>query len=224
MKPNWRQLTWATYGLLTVQIGVFLWETLNGGSFNTQTLISAGARLNGLIAQGQWWRLLTPLFVHIGWSHLIINSLTLYFVGIQLERLYGSGRFLIMYLVSGIGGNLFGWAFGNANALAAGASTSLFGLFGIFAALGFIFANNPAVKEWSKQFIVLIVLNLITDLFMGQIDIWGHIGGVISGILLAGLIPVPQQTSNLALSKRLFCGGLLVILALGLSYLGVQRG
>ena len=105
-----RRIPWATFLLLLIQILVFIWETLNGGSLNSNTLIRAGAKLDVLLVQGQWWRLVSPIFVHIGWEHLLINSLTLYFLGMGLEPLYGSGRFLVIYLLSGVGGNLCSFA------------------------------------------------------------------------------------------------------------------
>ncbi|UQS83387.1 rhomboid family intramembrane serine protease [Bombilactobacillus thymidiniphilus] len=192
---NWQKIKnypIATYGLLIIQVLVFLWEQTHGGSYNTQTLIQAGAKVDSFIIAGQWWRLITPIFVHIGWMHILLNSLTLYFVGIHLELMYGKMRFLILYLLSGIGGNLMSFALGNPETISAGASTSLFGLFGVYVALGIVFRGNSGVKQWSNQFLVLIFLNLVTDLFAGNIDIWGHVGGALSGVLLGIVISLPQ--------------------------------
>ncbi|UQS82562.1 rhomboid family intramembrane serine protease [Bombilactobacillus folatiphilus] len=218
-----RELPIMTYLLLIIQILVFAWELFNGGSYNSATLIDAGAKVNQLVQMGQWWRLLTPIFVHIGWSHLLINSLTLYFVGILLERVYGAWRFLLIYLLSGLGGNLMSFAFGSNFSVAAGASTSLFGLFGVFVSLGYFFRTNPALRAWSQQFLILIVFNLVADLFMGQIDIWGHIGGVLSGALLAGIIAVPHQSASLTNKIRLLCiTGVLLLFGV-LYYVGMGR-
>ncbi|NUG67446.1 rhomboid family intramembrane serine protease [Lactobacillus mellis] len=218
-----RQLPWATYTILLIQVIVFGWEILQGGSENISALVAAGAKVNGLVAQGQWWRLITPIFVHIGWQHILINSLTLYFMGQQLEFLYGPLKFIGLYLLSGIGGNLMSFAFGSSASLSAGASTSLFGLFGLYVTLGLIFRKNEVIRQWSQQFLLLIILNLGTDIFMGGIDIWGHIGGALTGCLLGFVISVPQMQNSLSRLGRIISIVILLVLAVVLYQIGVAR-
>ena len=67
-----------TYTLLAVQIAIFLLETINGGSYDTNTLVMYGAKANVLIADGDWWRLISPMCVHIGFTQILINSLMLF--------------------------------------------------------------------------------------------------------------------------------------------------
>ncbi|KJY49159.1 Membrane-associated serine protease [Bombilactobacillus mellis] len=218
-----RQLPWATYTILLLQVIVFGWEILQGGSENISALVAAGAKVNGLVAQGQWWRLITPIFVHIGWQHILINSLTLYFMGQQLEFLYGPLKFIGLYLLSGIGGNLMSFAFGSNTSLSAGASTSLFGLFGLYVTLGLIFRKNEVIRQWSQQFLLLIILNLGTDIFMGGIDIWGHIGGALTGCLLGFVISVPQMQNSLSRLGRIISIVILLVLTVVLYQIGVAR-
>lgn len=218
-----RQLPWVTYTILLIQVIVFGWEILQGGSENISALVAAGAKVNGLVAQGQWWRLITPIFVHIGWQHILINSLTLYFMGQQLEFLYGPLKFIGLYLLSGIGGNLMSFAFGSSASLSAGASTSLFGLFGLYVTLGLIFRKNEVIRQWAQQFLLLIILNLGTDIFMGGIDIWGHIGGALTGCLLGFVISVPQMQNSLSRLGRIISIVILLILAVVLYQIGVAR-
>ena len=218
-----RQLPWATYTILLLQVIVFGWEILQGGSENISALVAAGAKVNGLVAQGQWWRLITPIFVHIGWQHILINSLTLYFMGQQLEFLYGPLKFIGLYLLSGIGGNLMSFAFGSSSSLSAGASTSLFGLFGLYVTLGLIFRKNEVIRQWAQQFLLLIILNLGTDIFMGGIDIWGHIGGALTGCLLGFVISVPQMQNSLSRLGRIISIVILLVLAVVLYQIGVAR-
>ena len=218
-----RQLPWATYTILLIQVIVFGWEILQGGSENISALVAAGAKVNGLVAQGQWWRLITPIFVHIGWQHILINSLTLYFMGQQLEFLYGPLKFIGLYLLSGIGGNLMSFAFGSSASLSAGASTSLFGLFGLYVTLGLIFRKNEVIRQWAQQFLLLIILNLGTDIFMGGIDIWGHIGGALTGCLLGFVISVPQTQNSLSRLGRIISIVILLVLAVVLYQIGVAR-
>lgn len=218
-----RQLPWATYTILLIQVIVFGWEILQGGSENISALVAAGAKVNGLVAQGQWWRLITPIFVHIGWQHILINSLTLYFMGQQLEFLYRPLKFIGLYLLSGIGGNLMSFAFGSSASLSAGASTSLFGLFGLYVTLGLIFRKNEVIRQWAQQFLLLIILNLGTDIFMGGIDIWGHIGGALTGCLLGFVISVPQMQNSLSRLGRIISIVILLVLAVVLYQIGVAR-
>lgn len=218
-----RQLPWATYTILLIQVIVFGWEILQGGSENISALVAAGAKVNGLVAQGQWWRLITPIFVHIGWQHILINSLTLYFMGQQLEFLYGPLKFIGLYLLSGIGGNLMSFAFGSSASLSAGASTSLFGLFGLYVTLGLIFRKNEVIRQWAQQFLLLIILNLGTDIFMGGIDIWGHIGGALTGCLLGFVISVPQAQNSLSRLGRIISIVILLVSAVVLYQIGVAR-
>lgn len=218
-----RQLPWVTYTILLIQVIVFGWEILQGGSENISALVAAGAKVNGLVAQGQWWRLITPIFVHIGWQHILINSLTLYFMGQQLEFLYGPLKFIGLYLLSGIGGNLMSFAFGSSASLSAGASTSLFGLFGLYVTLGLIFRKNEVIRQWAQQFLLLIILNLGTDIFMGSIDIWGHIGGALTGCLLGFVISVPQMQNSLSRLGRIISIVILLVLAVVLYQIGVAR-
>lgn len=218
-----RQLPWVTYTILLIQVIVFGWEILQGGSENISALVAAGAKVNGLVAQGQWWRLITPIFVHIGWQHILINFLTLYFMGQQLEFLYGPLKFIGLYLLSGIGGNLMSFAFGSSASLSAGASTSLFGLFGLYVTLGLIFRKNEVIRQWAQQFLLLIILNLGTDIFMGGIDIWGHIGGALTGCLLGFVISVPQMQNSLSRLGRIISIVILLVLAVVLYQIGVAR-
>lgn len=84
---------------------------LSGGSTNTATLTAFGAKNNGLILDGEWWRLITPMFLHIGLTHLLFNTFALWSVGAAVERIYGSGRFLLIYFISGIFGSIASFVF-----------------------------------------------------------------------------------------------------------------
>ncbi len=130
-RPRW------TFILLGINIAVFLAMTvygaLNGlglnGSQDFRVLLAFGAMQNELIAQGDYHRLLTSMFLHIGLIHLAFNSYALFIVGQDVERLYGSARFLLIYFLSGLGGSLASFVFG-AGGISAGASGAIFGLFG----------------------------------------------------------------------------------------------
>lgn len=153
------------------------------------------------------WRFVTPIFVHIGFEHFIMNMLTLYFLGRQLESLLGRWIFLIIYLLSGIMGNIFVFLF-TPNNLAAGASTALFGLFAILAVLRY-FVNNTYLSLLGQQYMLLLVLNLVGGLFHSGISLAGHLGGAVGGALCALFLPtrlpakIPRSYSLLALGAYL---------------------
>ncbi len=114
-KPRW------TFVLLGINIAIFaamtLFGALNGLGING-TQNSGPARVlrraaNQMVAQGDFYRLFTSMFIHIGLIHLLFNSYALYVVGQDVERLYGAGRFLVIYFLSGLGGSLVSYVFGN---------------------------------------------------------------------------------------------------------------
>ncbi|WP_338122004.1 rhomboid family intramembrane serine protease [Carnobacterium divergens] len=192
-----------TYSFLAIQLIIFLLMTMDGGSENSVTLIKYGAKENTFIAIGQWWRLVTPMFVHIGALHIIVNSVTLYYLGIQLEGVFGHLRFALIYLLSGIAGNVASFAFNDA--ISAGASTALFGLFGTALMLAETFRHNVQMQEMAKTFGIFIGLNLVTGFMSTSVDNSGHIGGLIGGFLIATAISVPKASSDLTV-KRILAG------------------
>ncbi|QMU09218.1 rhomboid family intramembrane serine protease [Levilactobacillus suantsaii] len=179
-----------TVGLIVIMVLVYLGMTLAGGSTNINVLITFGAKLNALIQQGQWWRLITPVFLHMGFTHILMNMITLYFVGMQLEAAFGHLRYLGIFLLAGIGGNIASFCF--STSLSAGASTAIFGLFGAFMMLGESFWQNPVIRQLANTFLLFIVMNLAVDVFSPGIDIAGHLGGLVAGFLAAYLVGVPR--------------------------------
>lgn len=175
--------------VISVCVVMFLLECVMGGSQNTTTLMRLGAMNNIAVAVAhQWWRLFTAQFLHIGVWHLVTNIVMIYYMGTLIEPSLGLTRFLTIYLLSGIGGNLFSFAFGSDTSVSAGASTALFGLFGAVVALGLRHRDNPTAAFAARQAFVLALINLAIDLFLPNIDIWGHLGGLVFGFLLEFLL------------------------------------
>lgn len=189
---NRQSNAYVTWTLLVLTIGVYLVEVLAGGSQNSNTLMTMGAMTNASIQTGDWWRLITPIFLHLSVFHIFMNGFTLLYVGQILEPMIGHWRFFIIYIVSGIMGNLASLAFGANNAISAGASTSLFGMFAAFIAIAYIYRENRFLTELGKSFLGLIVINLLMDLTMSGIDIWGHVGGAIGGLLIGYALGLPK--------------------------------
>ncbi|MEJ6400534.1 rhomboid family intramembrane serine protease [Nicoliella sp. Es01] len=196
---------------------VFVIMTIDGGTNNAANLVRFGAKYNPLIQAGQWWRLITPLFIHLSITHILFNGIAFYYMGIQLESLFGHSRFLLIFFISGIVGNLASFAFNDD--LSAGASTAIFGLFGAFMMIGETFWENPYVKQMTKSFVLFIILNLAFDLFSANIDIAGHLGGLVGGFLSAYFVGLPRKRF-ISLPRQIIATITLVIIALALFHLG----
>ena len=193
---NWNKLKnqpFVTIGFLSIQTAVFLLAYLLPGLL----IEFRGSMFGPLIALNhEYWRFVTPIFIHYGLMHFAINSVILYYMGQQVEAIYGHGRFFLIYLLSGVLGNVLGFAFNDMNVHAAGASTSLFGIFGAFVVLGIHFKNNPGIQAMVRQFSLFIVLNLVFGLFDQTIDMYGHVGGLIGGILMGNIVALPMRVGK----------------------------
>ncbi|SDJ68074.1 rhomboid family intramembrane serine protease [Salimicrobium halophilum] len=144
-----------------------------------------GVGNNFLINQGEYWRLVTPIFLHAGLSHMLFNSFSLVLFGPALERMLGKGKFIIAYLLAGIAGNVGTYA-AEPGAFYShlGASGAIFGLFGIYAYM--LFARKDLLDQASSQIItVIIALGLIMTFLQPNINVLGHLFGFIGGIALA---------------------------------------
>ncbi|WP_071131603.1 rhomboid family intramembrane serine protease [Enterococcus timonensis] len=213
---NFSARPFVMYGLLLFQTVMMLWMEIDGlgygGSENISVLLRFGAMERGsIIINHEYWRFIMPMFLHIGWAHFAINSVTLYFIGQQVETVYGHWRFLVIYLLSGIAGNVLSFALGQPNTISAGASTALFGMFGAFVILGRIYRNNPAVKMLVQRYLTFIVMNLIFNLFSSSVDMMGHIGGLLGGVLVSLAVAVPVK-GKVNIHERIVAGILFVAL------------
>ncbi len=179
-----------TYLLIAINTLLFLLLEFKGGSENTSTLIEFGAKLNPLIVDGEWWRLITSMFLHIGILHFVSNMLFLYYFGSLAERIYGSFRFLVVYFLAGIGGSIASFVF-VAN-ISAGASGALYGLLGAFIYFG-IFHKRIFFQTIGSNILVLLGINIILGFTLPQLDVSAHFGGLIAGFIAAGIIHFPKK-------------------------------
>ena len=189
-----------TLGLIAVNTIVFLlldWEGIRG-SRNALTLIQFGAYSHRLVVyDGEYWRLITHTFLHGGSLHLLLNMGVLFIVGNLLERLYGGSRFLILYLISAIGGSLATLYFVR-DAPSVGASGAIFGLMGALVALG-LRHKNQLPRRRNQVFALGLLPFIAFDIFLGfvipHINNAAHIGGLAVGFA-AGLILTPVINTN----------------------------
>jgi len=199
---------------LTIQIIMFMLLELFGGSTNPNTLIQFGAKVNELIYAGEWWRFITPIFIHIGLFHLLMNSLALYFIGMAVEKMYGSWRFLVIYLFSGIIGSLASFVF--SPSISAGASGSIFGLFGALLLLG-VLKPSLFLRTIGPNILIVIAINLAIGFTIPNVDNAGHIGGLIGGFVAALMVQLPKMSKSYL---RLIGVSLSIILSIVLTYYG----
>ena len=192
-----------TSSLLLLTTDVFLFMLLLRGFDyeSVQTVYDFGGVLGYEIQvdPSQSWRLLAAMFVHVGLQHFVLNMVTLYFIGRIAEDLFGSKAFLALYLLSGLMGNLFVLVF-SPLAVAAGASTALFGIFGAIASLRFI-ARSPYIHYLSQRYTSLILINILFS-FMPGISLAGHLGGLVGGGILAFVFPVYGEQDSVKKSWR----------------------
>jgi rhomboid protease GluP len=159
--------------------------------FDENAVLGFGLKINALIAQGEYWRLLTAMFLHQELVHLGFNMLALYVLGVDVEATFGPRRFFTIYLLSGLMGSAFSYLLSSADSL--GASGALYGLFG--ALLLYFVRNRRAFGEYGRRrlmnLVAVIVLNLVMSYAIPFIDIWAHVGGLLGGLALGyALAPV----------------------------------
>ena len=178
--------------LIYINIAVFLLMVFLGLgfiSFNGDDLLKWGANYGPLVKNGEWWRLLTSMFVHGGIMHILMNMIGLFFVGLILEHQLGSVRYLIAYLLTGIVASLTSlwW---HDTSFSVGASGAIFGLYGIILALLLTNVYSQWVKKtFLVSALIFVGLNLLAGL-LPDIDNAAHVGGLLSGFVI-GLILYP---------------------------------
>jgi len=178
-----------TWALIGINVVVLILMELNGGSENTRTLITFGAKVNELIDQGQWWRLFTAMFIHIGYIHLLVNCYSLYNVGSLLERFVGSIRFTIIYILAGLCGSFASYWF-SPFSISAGASGAIFGLLGALGVFFFLHRTlfGGAANRILTNIGVVALLNLGLGASIPGIDNFAHVGGLIGGLLIGAVL------------------------------------
>ncbi len=173
-----------TYVFLVINALVWLAMTAAGGSQDPMVLLRFGAKSAPLIAAGQYWRLLTANFIHIGLIHLAFNSWALYVFGLEVEQRFGRARFVVLYLLSGIGGTVLSYV--GSESISAGASGAIFGLMG--AIIVYFATYRDAFGQQGRHQLSNLLLitgyNLAWGFINPTIDNLGHIGGLLVGLAL----------------------------------------
>jgi membrane associated rhomboid family serine protease len=157
------------------------------------------------VAAGEWYRLVTAMFLHYGLVHLLLNMWALWAIGRTLEAVLGPLRFLALYLIAGLGGSVAAYLFSAPNATTVGASGAIFGLFaGIFVVLRRLGRDTSAI-------VPILVINLIFTFTVSGISKAGHLGGLFVGALMALVLAYAPRMRR---STFQVVGGALIVLAL----------
>lgn len=176
--------SWVTYSIIALNVVAYIITAfLSGNIFDSDinVLIKLGAKYNELIAEGQYYRLISCMFLHGGLLHVALNMYALYSIGPLVERLYGRTKYIIIYFASGILSSLFSYAL--SDSVSVGASGAIFGLLGttlVFA----VKARKNIGRDFLRNIASVIIINLIIGFTMSNIDNYGHLGGLVGGILI----------------------------------------
>ena len=213
-----------------INLIVFIVTCLQGGTLFAppiEVLISMGAKDPVRLVQGEVWRFFTPVFIHVGIIHFLLNSMGLYFIGPQIEQVFGRKYFLFLYLGAGVCGNIFSSVF--TLVISAGASGALFGL------LGAGFYLERVVKKRVKEktglvvktgaFGAMVAINVALGFMIPGIDNAAHIGGLLFGIALVmamlRLRPNLLLEPNRRLGIKIMLGVALIVIFMGI--MGTSR-
>lgn len=181
----------STYILIGINVLAFAWLAFQQQSLmmdnneDVLAILHAGANLNPFTLGGQPWRIITSMFLHFGIIHLLVNMYALYVLGTSLEPALGTTRFLLVYFFCGIAAGLASLVF-NIFAPSAGASGALFGLFGYRLGAEIIgsFHDRQKLLSIFINFVVFVVINALIATSV-NVDMAGHVGGFLGGLLLA---------------------------------------
>ncbi|MED7928695.1 rhomboid family intramembrane serine protease [Nonomuraea sp. LP-02] len=193
-----------TYAILVINLLIFGAQYLTGDRVTSELAMwPAGVALGE-----QYHRLITAAFVHGGVMHILFNSWALYVVGPYLERSFGHARYLAIYLISALGGSVLGLWLDPLTQPTVGASGAIFGLFGA------VFVVGRRLNMDVRGIAVLIVINLAITFVVSGISWTGHVGGLITGSLLAAAIAYAPSRNRTLWQAATVAGVLIVLIAL----------
>jgi len=181
----------ATSAIVAINILFFLGVELTGGS-GVQNLLDWGAKYGPYIAEGEYWRLFLPMFLHVGFYHMLTNLFGLVIFGSMVERIFGTQNFIITYLMAGIMGNVISFLAGPNPGV--GASGAVFGILGAFGV--YLLLNRRLLGQMGRQQLtsigVIVAINIVLGLATTGIDNAAHFGGLLAGGFVAWMI-APRQ-------------------------------
>lgn len=214
---------WLTYIIIAFNIvmwGLLQLVSMRTGTAYQQQLEPFGAKVNNLIMEGQYWRFISPMFLHGDIVHLAVNCYSLYIIGSQVEKIFGRGRFLSIYFVSGFIGSAASFAFSLNSSV--GASGAIFGLVG---AMLYFSLRRPALlkSSYGVNLITMLIINLAYGFMNKRIDNHAHIGGFAGGFLTAGAVYSYKEINGKNILKKATSILLVAAIAMGMLFYGFNN-
>lgn len=194
-EKNNKSKPWVTYTLICINVIMYAITAFLSGSIidsDINVLVLLGAKVNELIATGEYYRLITSMFLHGGLLHLVLNMYALNSIGPLIEKIYGRSKYIFIYFISGIASSLLSYIL--SDSVSIGASGAIFGLLGTTLVFAVTMRKN-AGKDFLKNIASVIIINLFIGFTMSNIDNFGHIGGLLGGAITAIIL-------NLSIKKR----------------------
>jgi rhomboid protease GluP len=228
-----RSAPYVTYTIIAITVLCYVLQLLSEYAFGRDILVIYGARINEAILAGELWRFLTPALLHGSLPHIAFNMYALLSFGTSLERYFGHERFFLLYVLGAFTGNVASFLFSPGYSI--GASTAIFGLLGAEAV--FLIQNRKAFPGQFRRAIGNIIFIAAINLFiigsLPGIDNWGHIGGLIGGLMftsfagplweIEGVYPAYQLVDRRSF-REVIIGTAVVILIFGaLAMWGMMR-
>ena len=215
---------YVTYTIIGITVFIYIVQLATQALLQVDVPVAFFIKANDLIREGQLWRLLTPALVHGSFAHIGFNMYALFSFGTSLERYFGRGRFITLYLLGAFAGNVMSFLFSDAYSL--GASTAIFGLIGAEAV--FLYRNRKLLAGQFRSAIgnvlFIIAINLFLVGSLPGIDNWGHIGGLLGGLMftwfasplweIEGIQPMLQLVDRRP-TREVVTGAALVLIVFG---------
>lgn len=228
-----RSAPYVTYTIIGITVLFYVLQLLSTFVFGRDILIIYGARINEAILAGELWRLLSPALLHGSLPHIAFNMYALLSFGTGLERHFGHGRFLLLYVLSAFAGNVASFLFSPGYSV--GASTAIFGLLGAEAV--FLVQNRTVFPGQFRSAIGNIIFIAAINLFiigaLPGIDNWGHIGGLVGGLMFSsfagpkweveGIYPSYQLVDKRPFNAVIVGAATVVLIFGGLAMWGMVR-
>ena len=226
---NQKKLAAATLLLITISVLIFLLMALSGGEwlrFSGAQVLHWGGNYGPLTMEGQWWRLLSTMFVHIGLFHLAINMWALYELGGLAEQIYGPWSMLLIYLLTGVAGSIASLA-RNPTIVSAGASGAIFGLAGVLIitlALRRLAVRSGELTIALASLLAFAGYNLSYGFVKGGIDNGAHLGGLVSGLLMGVALAAGREAQGVRRREGVVYAAAVLLLVAGYAALKQTRG
>lgn len=183
--------------LLAINIGIFLITLL---PYIGIIVVDFGLGDNYRISQGEWWRFVTPMFLHGGIMHILFNMFCLFVFAPELERITGKMRFITLYMLAGIFANIATYFLMDLDYRHLGASGAIFGVFGAFGAL--VYYTRRTMPELRQIILPIIVISIIMTYLQPGINATAHITGLIVGFLIGLSYFNPKRITSWRLNRR----------------------